>query len=273
MLKQTGETGNDILEGLGQERRGNVEWKTLLYLLEYYFRMPPLESLRAVWIQCMFLYCVVHCTSHHGSSVVCKSSGPSSCLENKVQTFLWPQDPLSSASYWFFQSFHLHTSLGGNSIPNQPMTPTRLRMKMPALPSTRPHTNPAHSAQFLVPCWVSLIVRVPRVLFFYSILFAVQTSSTYQYILILVYHCFYEHVLYCHLYSKIRETRVCLPAQRVPGQQGLNSMRREVFQYLTQCLTCIKDLFQFSVPRNRSPKLSGENSKSDVELRKRRHGE
>ena len=102
---------------------------------------------------------------------------------------------------------------------------------------------------------------------------AVQPSSTYQYILTLVYRCFYEHILYCHLYSKIGETRVRLPAQRVPGQQGLNSMRREVSQYPTQCLIYIKDLFQFSVPRNRSPKLSGENSKSDVELRKRRHGE
>ena len=35
---------------------------------------------------------------------------------------------------------------------------------------------------------------------------AVQTSSTYQYILILVYRCFYEHVLYCCLYSKIGES-------------------------------------------------------------------
>lgn len=190
----------------------------------------------------------------------------------RSKPFLWPQDLLFSASYWFFQPSHLYTSLSGNSLPNQPMTPTRLRMKILALPSTRPHTNPAHSAHFLVPCWLSLTVQVPGVLFFYSILFAVQTSSTYQYILILVYCYFYEYVLYFHLHSKIRETRVCLPAQRVLGQQGLNSTRREVSQYLTQCLT-FKDLLQFSVPRNRSPKLSGENSKSDVELRKTRHGE
>ena len=271
MLKQTGEAGNDILEGLGQERRGNVQWKTLLYLLEHYFKMTPLESPCAVWIRCVVLYCVVHCTSHHGSSVVCKSSGPSSCLEKRVQTFLWPQDPLSSASYWFFQAFHLHTSLGGNSLPSQPMTPTRLRMKMPALPSTRPHTNPAHSAQFLVPCWLSLIVRVPRVLFFYSILLLFKPLA-----LTSIFLYWYTAVSMNMFYIAVciaKSGRVRLPAQRVLGQQGLNSMRREVSQYPTQCLTYIKDLFQFSVPRNRSPKLSGENSKSDVELRKRRHGE
>ena len=205
--------------------------------------------------------------------MVYKSSGPSSCLENEVQTFPGNSRPSIFHLLLFFQSSHFHTSLGGNSLPTQPMIPTRLRMKMLALPSTRPHTNPAHSAQFLVPCWFSLTVQVPRVLFFYSILFAIQTSSTYQYILILVYHYFYEYVLYFHLHSKIRETRVCLPEQRVLGQQGLNSTRREVSQYLTRCLTYIKDLLQFSVPRNRSLKLSGENSKSDVELRKTRRGE
>ena len=43
MLKQTGEAGNDILEGLGQEIRGNVQLMTLLYLLEHYFMMTALE--------------------------------------------------------------------------------------------------------------------------------------------------------------------------------------------------------------------------------------
>ena len=221
---------------------------------------------------CSF-YCLVHCTFDHGSSVVYKSSGPSSWLENEVQTFPGTSRPSIFCLLLFSQLSHFHTSLGGNSLPTQPMIPTRLRMKMPALPSTHPHTDPAHSAQFLVPCWLSLTEQVPRVLFFYSILFAVQTSSTYQYILILVYRYFYEYGLYFHLHSKIRETRVCLPEQRVLGQQGLNSTRRQVSQYLTQYLMYIKDLLQFSMPRSRPPKLSGENSKSDVELRKTRCGE
>jgi len=151
MLKQTGEAGNDILEGLGQERRGNEQWKTLLYLLEHYFKMPPLESPCAVWIQCVFLYCVVHCTSHHGSSVVCKSSGPSSCLEKRVQTFLWPQDPLPSASYWFFQAFSLTHFLGWELSP-QPAHDTHQAQDENACSSQ--HPSPHQSCPFSpAPCW------------------------------------------------------------------------------------------------------------------------
>lgn len=109
---------------------------------------------------------------HHGSSVVCKSSGPSSCLENEVQTFPVTSRPFIFCLLLVFPVNSLTHFLGWElSLPNQPMTPPRLRMKMPALPSTHPHTNPAHSAQFLVPCRLSLIIQVPRILFFYSILF------------------------------------------------------------------------------------------------------
>ena len=176
----------------------------------------------------------------------------------RSKPFLWPQDPLSSASYWFFQSIHLHPSLGGNSL--SPISPWHPQAQDENACSSQ-HPSPHQSCPFS---------PVPGSLLTFSdctspknsllLLNSVQTSSTYQYILILVYYCFYEYVLYCYLYSKIGETRVCLPAQRLLGRQGLNSTRREVSQYLTQCLTYIKDLFQFSVPRNRSPKFSGENS-------------
>lgn len=102
---------------------------------------------------CSF-YCLVHYTFHHGSSVVYKSLGPSSCLENEVQTFPGTSRPSIFRLLLVFPVVSLIHFLGWEPamIPTRPMIPTRLRMKMLALPSTRPHTNPAHSAQFLVPC-------------------------------------------------------------------------------------------------------------------------
>lgn len=151
MLKQTEEAGNDILEGLGQEGVTQSE-RPFFICLNIISRYPHWSPHVLYKCSACSFYCLVHCTFHHGSSVVYKSSGPSSCLENEVQTFPGNSRPSIFHLLLFFQSSHFHTSLGGNSLPTQPMIPTRLRMKMLALPSTRPHTNPAHSAQFLVPC-------------------------------------------------------------------------------------------------------------------------
>ena len=72
---------------------------------------------------CSF-YCLVHCTFHHGSSVVCKSSGPSSCLENEVQTFPVTSRPCIFCLRLVFPVNSLTPFLGWElSLPNQPMTP------------------------------------------------------------------------------------------------------------------------------------------------------